>query len=265
MVERVTPRAIAGLEITLPLLITGLLALVIGGFSWGAYTQVRDVTLGAAAQHLERVTTQLAASLRAGAPQRSAELHHVTDDPAIRAYVAHGGRAGPAPRRVLEAFTARDSLNTTVEAWSVAGEQLVAVGRPLAPLGGGATQALIAAAPDSGVAFGPLRAVGDTVLFPVIAAVTVGGRRAGYLVDWRRVEGSPDATRRLTELIGADAAILVGNVSGDVWTDLSTRVSGPPTDVSDRPGVIEYTRPGRGPALARARGIGGTPWILVAE
>jgi len=124
---------------------------------------------------------------------------------------------------------------------------------------------MFAAAPDSGVGFGPLRAVGDTVLFPVIAAVTVDGRRAGYLVDWRRVEGSPDATRRLTELIGADAAILVGNVSGDVWTDLSTRVSGPPTDVSDRPGVIEYTRPGRGPALARARVIGGTPWILVAE
>ncbi|TMC50082.1 MAG: hypothetical protein E6J20_17520 [Chloroflexi bacterium] len=62
-------RALATLELKLPLLISGLLILVIGGFGWGAYTQVRDVTLGAAEQHLERVTTQLVASLKAGGSQ----------------------------------------------------------------------------------------------------------------------------------------------------------------------------------------------------
>src|SRR5436853_191350 len=59
---------------SLPLLITGLLILVIGGFAWGAYIQVRNVTLGAAAAHLESATVQLAAALRAGVPQRTAEV-----------------------------------------------------------------------------------------------------------------------------------------------------------------------------------------------
>src|SRR5205807_2271505 len=160
------PRSFAALDITLPLLITGLLVLMIGVFAWGAYVQVRHVTLGAAAAHLESATAQLAASLRSGVSQRTAEA---------------GGN----------------------------------------------------------------------------------GRRAGYVVNWRRVQASRDATRRLTELIGSDAALLVGNATGDVWTDLSARVRGPPVDVRDRPGVIEYTRPGRGTSLARAQVITGTPWVLV--
>ena len=116
MVERVTPRAIAGLEITLPLLITGLLALVIGGFSWGAYTQVRDVTLGAAGKHLERVTTQLAASLKAGEPQRIAEVSQIADQPAVRAFLAGGGNSGLVPHPALAALTARDSLHAVTPA-----------------------------------------------------------------------------------------------------------------------------------------------------
>ena len=59
-----SPRTLVSLELKLPLLISGLLALIIGAFGWGAYTEVRGVTMGAAGQHLERVTTQLAAMLK---------------------------------------------------------------------------------------------------------------------------------------------------------------------------------------------------------
>ena len=261
-----SPRSLASLELQLPLLISGLLLLVIGGFSWGAYTQVRDVTLAAAAQQLERVTTQLVASLKAGGPQRAAEVRQPADQPAVRTYLAHPGEAARAPAHAaLAGLTSRDSLNAAVELWNAAGERVLAVGRPLPAMDAHATQALMAAVTDTGAALGPLRAIGDSLLFPVIAAVTVDGRRSGYVVNWRRVQTSPDATRRLTELIGSDAAVLVGNVTGDVWTDLSARVSGPPVDVRGRAGVIEYTRPGRRTSLARAQVISGTPWILVAE
>src|SRR5207245_1200915 len=83
---------------------------------------------------------------------------------------------------------------------------------------------------------GPLRRIGDSLVFPVITAVTVGGTPTAYVVNWRRVQASPEATQRFTALIGADASLLVGNVSGDVWTDLSVRVDGPPVDVRGRPG-----------------------------
>ena len=258
-------RSFAALEITLPLLITGLLILVVGGFAWGAYIQVRNVTLGAAVAHLESATVQLAASLRAGVPQRTAEVRGAADQPAIRTNLAHPGEAARTARAALEHLTVRDSLNAAVELWNAAGQSVLAVGRSLPSLAGRPLQALTSAVPDTGAAVGPLRAIGDSLLFPVIAAVSVDGRRAGYVVNWRLVQASREATQRLTELIGSDAALFVGNVAGDVWTDLSGRVSGPPVDVIGRPGVIEYARPGRGTSVARAQAISGTPWILVTE
>ena len=259
-------RALAGLELKLPLLISGLLVFVIGAFSWGAYSEVRDVTLRGAEQHLERVTTQLVGSLKAGGAERVAEVRQAADQPAVRGYVAHGGDAArAAARATLEALVSRDSLNASVELWNVAGERVLAVGHPLPVMDVQAARALTAPVTDTSAALGPLRAIGDTVFFPAIAGVTVDGRRTGYLVNWRRVQSSREATRLITQLIGADAGLLVGNVPGDVWTDLSGRVDGPPVDVRGRQGLIEYARPARGTYVARAASIGGTPWMLVVE
>src|SRR5437016_10227139 len=140
-----SPRSLASLELQLPLLISGLLLLVIGGFSWGAYTQVRDVTLAAAAQQLERVTTQLVASLKAGGPQRAAEVRQPAGEPAIRTVLVRpSGAARAAARASLEELTARDSLNAAVELWNAAGERVLAVGRPLPAADTSVTRALMA-------------------------------------------------------------------------------------------------------------------------
>ena len=260
------PRALVSLELKLPLLISGLLVLVIGAFGWGAYTEVRKATLGAAAEHLERVATQLVASLKAGGPQRVAEVRQPAGQAAIRTLLVRpSGAARAAARAVLEELTARDSLNAAVELWNAAGQRVLAVGHPLPAADTSVTRVLMASVSDSNTALGPLRVIGDSPVFPVIAAVTVSGTPTGYVVNWRRVQASPEATRRLTELIGPGAALLVGNVAGDVWTDLSGRVGGPPVDVRDRRGVMEYARPGRGTYVALAAAIGGTPWVLVVE
>ena len=55
--------------------------------------------------------------------------------------VAVAVRTGGGSRRRL---TSRDSLNAAVELWTPAGERVLAVGRPLAALDAGATQALTA-------------------------------------------------------------------------------------------------------------------------
>src|SRR2546421_2338779 len=209
MADPRTPRrSFAALEIMLPLLITGLLVLVIGGFAWVAYHQVREVTLGAAAEHLERVTTQLVASLKAGGPQRAAEVRQPAGEPAIRTVLVRpGGAARAAARAALEELTARDSLNAAVELWNAAGERVLAVGRPLPAADTSVTRALMASVSNSTTALGPLSVIGDSLVFPVIAAVTVSGTPTGYVVNWRRVQASPEATRQLTELIGPGAAL----------------------------------------------------------
>src|SRR5437868_15546849 len=43
-------------------------------------------------------------------------------------------------------------------------------------------------------------------------AVALEGQRAGYVVNWRRVPASPEATRRFQGRVGVDAALLGGKV-----------------------------------------------------
>src|SRR5690348_1651317 len=81
-------RLIQSLELRLPLLISALLVLVIGGFSWAAYGDVRRSTLGAATERLERVTRQLADLLGAGAPQRAEDVRQAAADPGLPAYAS---------------------------------------------------------------------------------------------------------------------------------------------------------------------------------
>ncbi|HEX4599761.1 MAG TPA: hypothetical protein VH116_00090, partial [Gemmatimonadales bacterium] len=77
-------RALPALELKLPLLITALLVLVIGGLTWTAYSEVRSTTLASADAHLEQVTRQLDGVLKAGVPQRFAEVRHVAAAAALQ-------------------------------------------------------------------------------------------------------------------------------------------------------------------------------------
>ncbi len=256
------------LELRLPLLMSGLLVVAIGAFSWLAYAKVRSVLLSAAREHLQRVTKQLEASLTAGAPQRFGEVRQVASDPAIRTYLA-SVRPSPASRtaavRALQALRTRDSLNAAVELWRSAGDRLLTTGWAL-PVGDtSATRRLMAsAATGGGRAFGDLRQIGDTVVFPVIATVSSGGPPAGYVVNWRRVHAQPEATRQLTEIIGPDAGLRIGNERGDVWTDLSGPVAPPPVDLHTQRDIVDYAHSGT-MYIARATPIAGTPWILLVE
>jgi len=260
------PRGLS-IELKLPLLIASLLVLAIGGFSAAAYTEVRHSTLVAAGERLERVTRELADILRAGAPQRAAEVRQAAADPALRAYLRHPtAPARPAGLDALRQLTARDTLNAAVELWNAAGARVLNVGRPAPALDAAAARTLReSASGPAGTAIGPLRTAEDSLFFPVIGAIADGGRTAGYIVNWRRVLSSPQTTAQLTGLIGPDVAFFIGNVAGDIWTDLSARAEGPPVDVTKREGVIEYERRGGARYLARRVVFAGAPWMLVTE
>jgi PAS domain S-box-containing protein len=229
--------------------ITSLLVLVIGGFSWAAYVQVRGETRRAAERHVADVAPQLAGALLAGLPQRITEVQ--------------AARAAPNPA-ALTALTVRDSLNQAAELWDSTGGRVLTAGRALPSLTPAAARALMELLHGNPVGLGPLRLVDSAVFFPIIGAAVAQGQ---VVVVWRRVSSSPEATRRITELIGSDAALYVGNVSGDLWTDLARPVVGPPLAATRATGVTEYARPGRGGGryLAAMQPLTGTPWILVVE
>src|SRR5256886_12642430 len=141
-----------------------------------------------------RGPTQLVASLKAGGRQRAAEVRQPADQPAVRAYVAHGGEAArTAASVILEGLTSRDALNASVELWNVAGQRVLAVGRPLPVIGVRATQALTVSVTDTGATLGPLRVIGGgSLAVSVTGAVPHAGPPSGVPVHRRRVTASPE-------------------------------------------------------------------------
>jgi PAS domain S-box-containing protein len=103
---------------------------------------------------------------------------------------------------------------------------------------------------------GSLRSLNGSVLYPVIAPVEDGDRRAGSVVQWRILS----LTLGLTGL-----QLYLGNKDGGLWTDLKAIAPGPPVDVALLPGVIRYERPGAGTIIASATAVPGTSWLLLLE
>jgi PAS domain S-box-containing protein len=254
------------IDLMLPLFISGLLLVVIGGFSWVAYRAVQRSALEAAAERLERVTQQLQENLGSGLPRRFAVMQQLAARPAIRDLLrapTHATRT--AALAELTRFASVDPVDAAVEVWDSSGVAVLAVGRALPPLAPPDTRSLRdSAAGPAGAAIGPLRSLGDSLVFPVAAPVTAGGR-LGYVVSWRRLGTSPQGLTQIRAFIGSGAALFVGNSDGDVWTDLLSRVESPPLPARAGVGLIEYQRPEGTGFVAWRMPIRGTPWHLLVE
>jgi signal transduction histidine kinase len=92
-----------------------------------------------------------------------------------------------------------------------------------------------------------------------------GDRTIGYYAEWHRVAGTPESRGPLLKLIGPSSALLIGNDSGDVWTDLAGVVHPPPVDVRAAKGIADYSTPDQGAVFATGRAVAGAPWYVVVE
>jgi len=86
----------------------------------------------------------------------------------------------------------------------------------------------------------------------------------GYFVLRERL-GSAQQMASLTKLLGTDARLLIGNMSGDLWTDFRTQVTGLPAELSGSRGLVAYHRNTVLPVFAHAAPVPGTPWAVVLE
>jgi PAS domain S-box-containing protein len=260
------PRVLS-LEIKLPLFIGALLVLVVTAFSWKVYVEVRNSALRTAGTRLEYVSKQIEGFLGGSGPRRTEDARQGAASPALVAYLRYpASRTRAAALQALQRIAFQDSLKVAIELWTSADERVLAVGRPFLALDTTTAHVLSGLVSSSHpAAIGLLRSIGGSLFFSVVAAVGDSSDPAGYLVTWRPVVATPGAGRQIAQLIGPNAAFEIGNARGDVWTDLAREVDGPPVDMGQRRGVLEYERAGGGRYLANIAPIGGTPWVLVVE
>jgi signal transduction histidine kinase len=240
------PGAVArlSLEKKLPILGGGILLIVVIAVSIAAYVEVRRVSLDAANQRLESVTSQLRDALRnSGAQLRTTALLAAKQpdivefarsrDPRLRQRALDGIQyKGAQPGQVI-AVELRDSTDAVILSTSPG---------PSGKLVTSATRRQ-SIAPDS-AAVGLLQRLGDAIVYPAIAGIH--DAPGVYLVQWRQLTATRQAREDAARLIGFDASLLIGNADGSQWTDLVEAAAAPQKTAHVQP-------------------VQGTPWVIAMD
>jgi signal transduction histidine kinase/CheY-like chemotaxis protein len=235
----------------LPLLTTVLLTVAVTAISWTAYHEMRRTTVDAAGEHLLSVSRQIASVFTDADAKLRREGTPLSRDPVLARAIATSDPSARAD--ALRKLTARAKTAPVygVELWTSHGTRVLSAGKVLAET------------PEMSTfktAVNPLVIVNDSVLTDVrVPVVDARGDTVGVLRELSRVSSS-QSKQLLGGLIGGKAILLVGNASGDVWTDLDKRVEGPAAGTA-RGTTATSLRDGI-PWMGALSPVTGTPWVI---
>lgn len=245
-------------------LFSGLLLVTVVLFGGAAHWEMRRAALESAGQHLQSVTSETARILDGSAASLRSQIATLTRRPLIQEALRLPD--GDSARALLASAARQAGASLGVQLLDPTGAVILVGGSRVPSLTDAERAELIALTTDSiTVATGEIRLAGDSVAYPIVARVSHGPQTLGYLVQWRRIVNSEASRRQITNLIGSAARLSLGNASGDLWTDLMTRVAAPQADIGWKPsGVREHDR-AEGLHLASAVRLSGAPWTVLVE
>lgn len=251
----------------LPLLISTLLFVVVAVVSGLAYRQLEAALILATSTRITSATQRIAGVLGDQAHGlREAGQRLAADSTVVRAFAEPGPSSNAGVRTLWEHEHSAASMVEALALVSRDGRRLLTVGRVPAGAGrvGGADSAMAAGLAVRGTWVGPVVAAGDSVYFELVSPVFgAPDDTLGFVVEYRRL-ASGGSAQLIGGLIGPKAALMLGNSTGSIWTDLSTRVAGP--GVPRRLGaLVEYTPPDGDTRLGVAVRVSRTPWLVWVE
>ncbi|MFN2531331.1 MAG: PAS domain-containing sensor histidine kinase [Pyrinomonadaceae bacterium] len=252
------------IKVRLPLLMGALLLTVIAASTWSAYQGVRQSELDSARERLQSLTEQLSALLQQSAASIASRTETAANESVIRSYVDQlsSDSKQDAAVAIKQLLPGQDRNTFQVELWSVEGGLLLAVPDGSAPVDSNLQNELKS---DSLSSVGVLRVEKGSLAYPSIAEIkSAGGQSKRFLVRWRHVAATPQSQKQLTNLVGSNVAMYLGNRDNTLWSDLLTSVDKPPIDVASNGRMIRYNRQ-KVPVLGMSQFVQGTPWEILIE
>jgi len=250
----------------LPLLIGALLLGVILTSTWTSYSGVKESALDVGRERLQNLTKQLASLFQQSNSLMLTKTFTAANEPAIKAFLQSPSQAtrSGASVSLRQLESPQDKNNLQIELWNTSRSLVLTVPDGASPESLDLEADFKAAAVDPFKTTGPMRVIKDVITAPVVVAVQDdSGKPIGYLVRWRRISISP-TPKVLTDLLGSDSALYIGNIHGDLLTNLERITSKPRPDMGSASEVMQYSRDGNR-VLALGRPIVGTPWFLAIE
>jgi signal transduction histidine kinase len=251
----------------LPLLMALLLLVVIGAATIAAYVGVRNSSLEAGRERLLSLTQQLVGLSQQSSANQINRLSVAANDGVTKSYLRASSPEGRAATlALLQQFVGpQDPANLQIDLLTADESVLVTLPEGTAPLAEKLQPDLRRSAIEPFKTIGTLRMFNDTIVYPLVVSVRDDdGKVLGYLVRWRKISATPEARKQLTDLLGSQAALYLGNTQGDLWTDMSGVVSKPPVDFGPDSEVAYYQRGGNS-VMAVGRPIPGSPWLVAVE
>lgn len=251
----------------LPLLIAILLLGVIIACTFASYRGVKQSALEVGRGRLLNLTQQFASMLAQSSVKLNDKTFAVANDPAVRLFLRSDS---PTTRTgaigALKQFSApQDPNSLQVELWTANRSLVLTFPENLAPEPSDLNSEFKQCASEPFKSVGAIRTVKDVLAYPSVAAVKDdAGKPLGYLVRWRKLASSPDGRKQLTDLLGSEATLYLGNSQGDVWTDLVKSASKPPVSLNSTLETTTFQRDGQS-VMALGRPINGTPWFVMVE
>jgi PAS domain S-box-containing protein len=249
----------------LPLLVCALLCVVVTLVCALAYVEVEKVLVRATGTRAAGIAQRLASMLGDSGRRLRRDALELAADPTLAAFLDRPGTTTRASAEAtLQGQIARSGQNVASALWNTQGERVLYVGPPAMTLSGApdSPEAIrTAGRAVSGARVGGLLLLDSAVAFRVSAPV-LGRTRdtVGFVVSYRRL-ASEQSAAQIAGLIGSDATMIVGNVTGDLWTDLLRPVDGPPRLVT-RDSTPQDVRVGKVRVHGVAAPIASTPWVL---
>jgi signal transduction histidine kinase len=252
------PRWLRSIEGRLPLLIVALLAVEAALFVYWAHREVRRVALDSAGSRLEGAAEQLADLFGTQIRRLRSDIVTRAAHPAIVLAADDSSAAARSNALAeLDRIAAASTATRSIAILAPDGTPRLFTGRAPARFTGFSPTA------DSAL-IGPLEASGDTLYYDAYAPIRSGNRTLGFLAEQRVSAASAATVRLIADLIGEDVRFIIGNETGDVWTDFTRSVTGPSGDLVSRFATVSYQYQGQS-VHGAARKIAGAPWVVWVE
>ncbi|MGH7520295.1 MAG: sensor histidine kinase [Gemmatimonadales bacterium] len=241
----------------LPLLVSALVVAVAVAQLAIGYGAVRQASRVLMDTRLPLAGKVLADLFQTG--QTRTRVTALANNPAITTFLRSKAQRGREQAlTAMRRITADTATNVGLELRDFSGKLLLRTG-----LFAIAESVLVSPGTDS-ARYGPLLRR-DTVLFFAVASATGSEEGSGGIVQLvARLQLNERTRTALTGLAGGDIALLLGNASGDPWTDFAAIVPAPPTAVLSSRTPVRYENRGES-RRASAAPVPGTPWMVVAE
>ena len=253
------------LEYRLPILISLLLACVVGGLSLAAYRQVRATSLDRATEVMERVEHELVVGATRSNLTRLEALRALADDSLIVHASTRGVAASAVAKKVAASSESRDSTLLGWQLASVDGKQRYgsASGWTLTDSAELATT-LADVVRNEADRRSPLYADGERVHGWVAVPVVADGQVVGTLAALNKVADNYGADAIIRALVDDDARMLFTTRGSNQWVSTRGRpVAAPFTLPAVDDKAVRIDVPGRGGMYVVQSLIPTSPWLIV--